>query len=100
MEFAALAQGASAEKLFPFNSVTALKKLDELKKDISVWWTTGAQQSELMLTQEVDLIGGFGLAPAGRDRRSGARFAIQWNQGVYEMEGWSIPKVRRTAISR
>ncbi len=91
LEFALLADGVSLDKLYPLDVTRALKKMDEIKPHIKVWWTAGAQQAQLMNADEVDLIQGWnGRFQSAMD--TGAPFAIEWNQGVYQMEGWVVPK--------
>lgn len=91
LEFALLADGVPKDKLYPLDVNRALKKMDEIKPHISVWWTTGAQQAQLMLDGEVDLIQGWnGRLYAGITQ--GAPFHVEWNQGSYQWEGWVIPK--------
>ncbi|HVA37446.1 MAG TPA: ABC transporter substrate-binding protein [Candidatus Dormibacteraeota bacterium] len=91
MEFALLADGVPKDKLYPLDVKRALNKMDEIKPHINVWWTTGAQQAQLMLDGEVDLIEGWnGRLYAGITK--GAPFHMEWSQGSYEWEGWVIPK--------
>ena len=41
------------DKLFPLDLETAFKKLNEIKKDVSVWWKAGAQAPQLIKDNEV-----------------------------------------------
>ena len=41
------------DKLFPLDVDLAFKKLDEIKKDVAVWWKAGAQPPQLMKDNEV-----------------------------------------------
>jgi putative spermidine/putrescine transport system substrate-binding protein len=69
----------------------AFRKLDEIRGDIHVWWTGGAQTSQLLQSGEVDLLPTWnGRAQTVID--GGAPVGIQWNQGLYSIEGWAIPK--------
>ena len=91
MEQALLADGVPADKLYPLDIDRAFKKLDTIKKDIAVWWTGGAQSSQLMKTGEVD------LCPLWNARAQtvideGAPVAIQWHNNLWASEGWSIIK--------
>ena len=91
LEFALLADGVAMDKLYPIDVARALKKMNEIKPHITVWWTAGAQQSQLMSNDEVDLIQGWnGRLQSSIDK--GAPFAIEWNQGMNQIEGWVIPK--------
>lgn len=51
--YALLADGVAKEDLFPLDVDRAFKKLDELKPDINVWWTTGDQSQQIFRDEEV-----------------------------------------------
>ena len=96
MEQALLADGVAPDALYPLDLDRAFKKLDEIKDNIAVWWTGGAQTSQLLATGEVD------ICPTWNARAqvaidSGAPVAINWKGALYNAEGWSIlrdgPKV-------
>jgi len=53
LPFALQATGVPIDKLFPLDVDTAFKKLNEVKKDVSVWWKAGAQPPQLMKDNEV-----------------------------------------------
>lgn len=91
LEIALLADGVAARDLYPIDIDRALAKLDELREHISLWWTGGAQTSQLLHSGEIDMLPSWnGRAQAVID--AGGPVAIQWNQGLYSIEGWSIPK--------
>lgn len=91
MEQALLADGVSPDKLYPIDIRRALAKLDEIREHITVWTSASAQQHQLAVNQEVDLIHGFASRiQAGIN--DGAPFAIQWRQGSLSSERWVIPK--------
>ena len=91
LEYALLADGVPADKIYPLDVTRALKKLDEIKPHVTVWTSSSAQQTQLMENQEVDLIHGF----ANRMRAAidaKAPYEVQWNQGSYQFEAWVLPK--------
>ncbi len=91
LEFALLADGVPTDRLYPLDVERALEKMNEIKPHVTVWWTAGAQQAQLMTNEEVDLIQGWnGRLQSAID--NGAPFVIEWNQGTYQMEGWVIPR--------
>ncbi|MCP5151910.1 MAG: extracellular solute-binding protein [Chromatiales bacterium] len=93
MEFALIADGVEpkAEALYPIDVDRAFKKLDQIKPDVQVWWTGGAQTSQLLKTGEVDIIYTWnGRAQVAID--DGAPVAINWNQAMWTYEGWCILK--------
>lgn len=90
LEVALLADGVPGDKLYPLDVERALRKLDQIKKDIAVWWTTGAQSTQLLFDGEVDLLLGWnGRIQAAIDQ--GAPVGVEWI-GTYAWESWVIPK--------
>lgn len=86
-----LADGVPADKLYPLDLDRAFRKLDKVKKNVDVWWTGGAQASQLIQSGEVDLcITWNGRAQAAID--GGANYGLMWNQAVWGLDGWVIPK--------
>ena len=53
LPFALQAAGVPIDKLFPLDVDLAFKKLNEIKKDVAVWWKAGAQPPQLMKDNEV-----------------------------------------------
>jgi putative spermidine/putrescine transport system substrate-binding protein len=91
MEQALLADGVTRGKLYPLDVKRALAKLDEISSHVTVWTSASAQQHQLLVNQEVDLIQGF----ANRIQAAiddGAPAEIQWQDGSINNEGWVIPK--------
>lgn len=56
LPFAAQAAGVPIDKLFPLDVDLAFKKLNEMKKDVSVWWKAGAQPPQLLKDNEVQYV--------------------------------------------
>jgi putative spermidine/putrescine transport system substrate-binding protein len=80
-----------AKDLYPLDVERAFRKLDEIKDKIDVWWTGGAQSTQLLESGEVDLIAGWNARfQAAID--GGAPAKIVWNGGLYSIEGWGVPK--------
>lgn len=91
LEQALLADGVPRDKIYPIDVPRALKKLDEIRPHVTVWTTASAQQHQLLVNDEVDLIHGF----ANRIQAAiddGAKVAIQWRDGSVTHEGWVIPR--------
>lgn len=91
LEYALLADGVPPASLYPLDLDRAFKSLDRIKKDIAVWWTSGAQTSQLLGSGEVDLCPTWN-ARAQVVADEGAAVAIMWSQFFYTTEGWIIPK--------
>ena len=91
LEQALLADGVPLNKLYPLDLDRAFKSLDRIKAHIDVWWTSGAQAMQLIQNGDVDMIGTWsGRAQTAID--NGAPVKIVWNQGLYSIEGWGIPR--------
>jgi putative spermidine/putrescine transport system substrate-binding protein len=91
MEYALLADGVPADKLYPLDVDRAFRALDRIKKDVAVWWTSGAQTSQLLKSAEVDICPTWN-ARAQVVADEGAPVAIMWSQFLYVTEGWIVPK--------
>ncbi len=91
LEEALLADGVAPDKLYPLDVDRAFRKLDQIKRHVSVWWTGGAQTTQLLQSAEVDMLPTWN-ARAQTVTDAGGPVKIQWNQGLYSVEGWSIPK--------
>ena len=91
LEIALMADGVAPADLYPLDVDRAFRKLDEIKDHIDVWWTGGAQSTQLLESGEVDMIAGWNARfQAAID--NGAPVKIVWNGGLYSIEGWGIPK--------
>lgn len=91
LEAALLADGVEPENLYPLDIDRAFAKLDEIKGDIKVWWTAGAQPPELLATDEVPI----SVAWSGRiteAREDGAPVDLEFNQGIIATNTWVVPK--------
>jgi putative spermidine/putrescine transport system substrate-binding protein len=96
LEFALLADGVPKEKLYPLDLDRAFKKMDQIKKHVAVWWTTGAQSAQVLIDKEAVL----GTAWNGRYYsliKQGGPVAIEWNQGAIKESAFAIPKGAKDA---
>jgi putative spermidine/putrescine transport system substrate-binding protein len=91
LEQALMADGVSIDQLYPLDVNRAFKSLDKIKQHVDVWWTGGAQSTQLLQSGEVDLISGWN-ARLQSAIDGGAPATIVWDQGLYSIEGWAIPK--------
>ena len=83
LEFALLADGVPADKLYPVDVERAFKKLEELKPHIKVFWKQADQPIQIVSQGEV------AMAPAWNGRVLVARemnldINLTWNQGSYQ----------------
>lgn len=91
LEQALLADGVPLETLYPLDIERAFKVLDKIKPHVAVWWTGGAQSTQLLQSGEVDMLPGWNARmQAAIDGGTPAK--IVWKQGLYSIEGWGMPK--------
>jgi putative spermidine/putrescine transport system substrate-binding protein len=96
LEFALLADGVPADKLYPLDVERAFRKLDQIKKHVTVWWTTGAQSAQILIDKEAVM----GTAWNGRywgAIKQGAPLIIEWYQGAIKESAFGIPKGAKDA---
>jgi putative spermidine/putrescine transport system substrate-binding protein len=100
LEAALMADGVALDKLYPLDVERGFRSLDRIKPHIAVWWSNGAQSTQLLESGEVDMIWIWnGRAQAAID--GGAPAKIVWNQGLYELDVWAIPKgCQRLALAQ
>jgi putative spermidine/putrescine transport system substrate-binding protein len=89
MESALLADGVAPKDLYPLDIDRAFAKLDKLRSDVAVWWTSGAQNTQILQSGEVDMADTWS-ARAFAAIDAGAPVSIVW-KGLYSIDGWSIP---------
>ncbi|MBN3846296.1 extracellular solute-binding protein [Paraburkholderia sp. Ac-20342] len=78
----------------------AFAKLDQIRKNVAVWWDVSAQVTQILRNGDVDLCPTFNVrAQAAKDE--GAPVEISWEGGFYSLIGWAIPKGNpKAAIGR
>jgi putative spermidine/putrescine transport system substrate-binding protein len=91
LEIALMADGVEPSKLYPLDLDRAFKKLDEIRPHVNAWWTGGAQATQMLQSGEVDLLPLI-HARAQTVIDAGGPVKISWNQGIYSIQGWVIPK--------
>ena len=91
IEQALLADGVAPAQLYPLDLDRAFRKLDQIKRDVAVWWENGAQSSQLLRTGEADVMPAWnGRAQVAID--DGAPVKLVWNQALWTFEGFTILK--------
>jgi len=56
LEAALLSDGVPRDKLYPLDVDRAYKRLQQIKPDIAVWWSSGGQSAQLLNDGEVDML--------------------------------------------
>ena len=91
LESALMADGVLPKDVYPIAYDRAFKKLDEIKSKISVWWSSGVQSTQMLRDGDIEFIAIWnGRAQAAID--DGAPAKIVWNQGLYTVHGFAVPK--------
>ena len=94
LEFALLADGVPADKLFPLDLDRAFKSLTRIRDSVPKFWDTGALSAQLLAGKECVL----GALWSGRAQTlidGGAPLAIEWNQNMIQVQAYGIPKNTR-----
>lgn len=90
LEVALMADGVDPKKLYPLDVDRAFRSLDKIRKEIAIWWTSGAQATQLLQSGELDLLSIWSTrAQTAID--GGAPASISWGQGLYNIDGFTIP---------
>ncbi|MBZ9772515.1 ABC transporter substrate-binding protein [Mesorhizobium sp. CO1-1-8] len=96
LEFALLADGVSADKVYDVLSTPdgvdrAFKKLDELKPNL-VWWESGAQPLQLLASGEVTMASAYNGRITGINKTENRAFKVVWPGSIYAVDSWVILK--------
>ena len=91
LEGALMADGVAAKDLYPLDLDRAFRMLDKIKPFVSVWWTSGAQNTQILQSGEVAMTDTWG-ARAYAAIEGGAPVRMVWTEGLYSADGWMIPK--------
>jgi putative spermidine/putrescine transport system substrate-binding protein len=91
LEQALMADGVAPHDLYPLDIDRAFRSLDRIKPHVNVWWSTGAQITQLLQNGEVDMAGTW-AGPAYAAAGAGAPVKLTWKQGSYGVDGLGILK--------
>jgi len=91
LEAALMADGVPMKDIYPIDMDRAFKKLDQIKSHVDVWWTGGAQATQMLQSGEADIVPTWN-ARAQVVIDAGGPVAMSWDGGMYALEGWCIPK--------
>ena len=90
LEAALMADGVPLNEIYPLDVDRAFAALDRIRGNIDIWWTGGAQATQLLQNGELDMMAAWSTrAYAAID--SGAPVGLTW-EGIYNFDGWTIPK--------
>lgn len=83
LEASLLSDGVPPDKLYPLDVDRAYKRLEQIKPNISVWWTSGGQSAQLLADGEVDML----MMWNGRVsavQKENPDVAFTYNQGILQ----------------
>ena len=86
---ALLADGVAPAQLFPLDLDRALRKLDQIKPHIAVWWRTGDQSQQIFRNGDV-VMGKMWSGRAFATKRAGTPLAWTYNESVADFGAWGI----------
>lgn len=91
VEQALMADGVPRDKVYPCDLDRAFKSLDRIRQHVDAWWTSGAQATQMLANNEVDML------PVWANRifaaqDAGAPVAVEWNGNVWGVDVWAILK--------
>ena len=91
LEIALLADGVPPDKLYPLDVDRAFKKLEALKPNITVWYTSGSQATQLLTDGEIEMMP-FWNGRVSKVIDSGAPVGLTFNQGILALDCAVVPK--------
>lgn len=91
LEFALLADGVAAEDLYPLDVDRAFDRLRGIRDDVAIWWTSGAQTTQLAKDGEVDMIAAWS-SRIDQAMADGAQYDYTFNEGMLDFGCFAIPK--------
>jgi putative spermidine/putrescine transport system substrate-binding protein len=91
LEFALMAAGVPADKLYPIDIDLAFTSYDKIKSNIVKWWETGAIPPQMLTDKEVVLTSVWNGRMAAI-QAAGVPAAVSWDQGLLKRDCWAVPK--------
>ena len=95
LEQALIVDGVPMDKLYPLDVDRAFKKLEEIKPNVLVWWSSGAQSAQVIKDGEVDMVAAWNgriqaleTEPEGK----GGKIKTTFNQQILVSDAWMVPK--------
>lgn len=91
LETALIADGVPMDELYPLDVDRAFNKLEEIRDDVSVWWSSGAQSAQVLQDGEVDMATVWN-GRAENIAKAGAPVSLTFDQQILLTDCWVIPK--------
>lgn len=90
-EIALLADGVNQEDLYPIDVDRAFNKIKQVMPEVNAFWKAGAEGVQMLADKEVSMAHVF-TVQAGSLIKKGVPIEIVWDQGLYAMDYWVVPK--------
>jgi putative spermidine/putrescine transport system substrate-binding protein len=106
LEMALIADGVAPKDVYKVLGTKegvdrAFKKLDQIKPDVRVWWTAGAQPPQLLADGEVVMSTAWNGRIFDAVKNSKKDFKIVWDGAAMDFNLWAMPKGgKNTALAR
>lgn len=94
LEFALLADGVPADKLYPLDVDRAFASLSRIRSEITKFWNTSALANQMLIDKEV-VLGSVWNGPLMTAIAAGAPLAPQWNEHQVSLQSLAIAKGAR-----
>lgn len=91
LEYALLADGVSADQLYPLDMERAYQSITKIKPHVSKFSTSSAMPPQALVDGEVSIAAAT-LGRIVRLKEDGAPVDFEWNQGLIQFDYWVIPK--------
>lgn len=97
LEMALIADGVAPKEIYKVLGTSegvdrAFKKLDEIRPDVRVWWTAGAQPPQLLADGEVVMSTAWNGRIYDAVKNSNKNFKIVWDGAAMDFNLWALPK--------
>jgi putative spermidine/putrescine transport system substrate-binding protein len=91
-EFALLADGVEAEKLYPLDGARAVESLKRISgKIVDLWWDSGLEPVAWLSNERADFAAAWHYRVIA-GQQDGRAIDLQWNQGLLVADTWVIAK--------
>ncbi|MFQ5984485.1 MAG: ABC transporter substrate-binding protein [Alphaproteobacteria bacterium] len=91
-EAALMADGVPPDQVYPLDLDRALRKIEELKPHIAVYWASGSESQQMFREREVTMGAIWHTRANLLEKETGGRVTWTWNQGNAGGGCWVVPK--------
>jgi putative spermidine/putrescine transport system substrate-binding protein len=92
IEWGAIHAGASKDNVYPVNQNQAYSELNKLKKNVAVWWTSGAQSVQAIVNHDCVMGSTWNGRPYALVTQSNAPLGVAWTDAALHVGWWAVPK--------